>query len=470
MKISKFMRVLLAASLAMGMTSCAESTSDNKDPATPPEPTPGNKCQVSVCQDANVLNFCDPVSGNLIVMPCQYGCDEATKLCKSAPDASKCTADSCKNDNVLLKCDNATGVYSEITCQNGCDWDAKVCKNEADKCTADVCKDENTLIKCNPDGTTSDEFCQSGCDMDANVCKSVDEKCSADVCKNENTLLKCNEDGSVSEEVCPNGCDQSTNACEPASEKCEADVCKDDDVLLKCNAKDGTTSEETCPNGCNKKTNACRKTPICTANACKDDKKTLLVCDTELGESSEKVCDAKCLDNDCRDADYCASSEDCTEEGKNFCNKNTHRCTDMACASADCADSETCVLGICVPDADLNAEDRSVCSKDAFVDHCRGKQLVFCENQNGVDYKVRVSNCSGKFSGDYYYGGCRAYKDGTDIEVTCVLDEKPEDICGSAPSKSVCDPEWKIVTNYICTTSTNAEPIVIAQDTTETCE
>ena len=310
----------------------------------------------------------------------------------------------------------------------------------------------------------------TACGDDSNDDNASDTNCQASVCSEDGSkLIECNiQTGETTESPCELGCDKTINECiKPSNDnndnndnkKCTASVCKDDgSALIECETASGMTTETPCPNGCNKETNQCNLPPKPECHvSCKDDK-ILYDCDAN-GVQSEKTCDGICADNACRDNNYCSNTSPCRDPEKNICNYASNTCDSLACSRAFCLTNETCVLGACVPESDINAEYNDICNVDTFVPHCRDNLLFECryvsDNDDGSKiYKVRSSSCQ---------GGCKAYESDGDVISTCVENMKQEDICGTTNVGSRCeesaDQGW--MTTYICVNSTNAEPIVV---------
>ena len=118
------------------------------------------------------------------------------------------------------------------------------------------------------------------------------------------------------------------------------------------------------------------------------------------------------------------------------------------------------MLGICVPNDDLNVEKNIDCNKDSFVSHCRGNELWYCNyiSDNPVTYKVSSMACS---------KGCFVYNGDSGLTAECAF--TTTDYCSGAGIVSECeeDEDWFTgawVTKYICTKSTNDEQITIRID------
>ena len=315
------------------------------------------------------------------------------------------------------------------------------------------CKDANTLSECQSDGSKKDVACPNGCDSSKNACKS-DVACE-NSCKDDNTLSECKSDGSKEDKPCDYGCNRDENKCNDAP-AC-ANSCKDDNTLSECQS-DGSKEDKPCDFGCNREENTCN---LCTVNICKD-ASTLYECKND-GSATEKTCDGKCLDDDCRAADYCNEDTDCTEGIRTVCKKSIHQCVDAACANKECGKSQTCLQGLCISDANLNAAVGDECDPKSFTDYCLPDNTwMYCildSDAGGVKtYKVKKKACGGT--------QCVSYKvDGKDTS-SCDLGMNAEQVCGSGDHGSECEEDdgYAFKTTYSCIKSTTGDRIVIMDD------
>ena len=329
-------------------------------------------------------------------------------------------------------------------------------KNEANNSVPaceNSCKDANTLSECQADGSKKDVSCPNGCDSSKNACKS-DVACE-DSCKDANTLSECQADGSKKDTTCPNGCDSERNVCK-SDVACE-NSCKDADTLSECQS-DGSKLDVTCKFGCSSDDKACNK---CTVNKCKD-ASTLYECQSD-GSANEKTCDGKCMDDDCRPADYCNEDTDCTEGIRTVCKKDIHQCVDVACSTKICGKSQTCMQGLCLSDANLNAVVGDACDQKSFTDYCLPDNTwMYCaleSNEGGVKtYKVKKKECGSS--------KCVSYNDGSKDTSACDLGLNADQICGTGNYGSECEEDdgAAFKTSYECIKSTSGERIVIMTD------
>ena len=404
--------------------------------------------------------------------------------------------------NRFILCALSVAAFSMAAC-GGDDNDNN---NENQPCTANVCKDASILLECK-DGVETPVTCQNGCEN--NACKTapapVDNQCTYTEPKcNEanNAVLTC-KDGVESSSPCENGCENGSCKTAPVENQCtytEPKCNEANNAVLTC--KDGVESSENCAKGCadgkcivcteaTEKAD-CGDNKICVNGACSDPECTqdkcsennLLACSNGrlAAASNDNKCENKCVadamgdgKDACVGADYCKTADDCRdrEDGKTTCMTSEHRCESFACSNANCKDTEVCVLGACVLKADLDAEAKTECNPETFVDHCRGDNLATCalysksienkkcdEDGNVCVYQVILSNCVDTF---YKLNGCAAYKDGLKIVSQCIESRSPDDICGNAPSATECVDKnsWSEITTYACIVSTEGKKIAV---------
>lgn len=212
---------------------------------------------------------------------------------------------------------------------------------------------------------------------------------------------------------------------------CEA-KCADANTLITCDA-DGKEKSETCDNGCDADNKACKDAPACEQK-CKDDN-TLIAC--KDGAEEEQTCDFGC-------------------------DSSTNACKiDVACANANCSDGQTCIMGICVPDGDLNKSHRSECDHTTFVDHCEDGELILCQPEN----EITRNDCTARnlgFGSDYPGQGCKVYKDGTVNRAACAV-EDTDGACSSASKTSeLCAEGFR--TTFTCTADVYGVEFVYGTD------
>ena len=384
----------------------------------------GGTCAGTVtksCNDSNPCtnDSCDPASG-CVHAANAAACDDGnacTQYDSCANSACAGTAFACNDNNLCTSdsCNPLTGcvfVANSLPCDDGNACTAqdkcagKVCAgtladpvvlcSDGNPCTTDACDaklgclhSNNTAACDDGNGCTTGDVCAAGkCQSGTNTCAcSQDADCAGQEdgnfcngtlfcdktglpykCKvNPITVVTCDASG---DNVCR------TNVCTPATGKCayvalnegkacdaDGSVCTPTDTCVSAVCKPGAALN--CDDG----------------NACTTDS-----CDAKLG-CTHVAATGSCSDgNACTVGDVCKNAA-CTSGAATVCNDG-NACTDDSCnttsglcvfnaaplngagCNADnsvCTVADTCSSGSCVAGAQLNCDDKNLCTSDGCL-------------------------------------------------------------------------------------------------------